>query len=577
MWGLAKIAIPIVHPLCNEILDYEKHFVVMLVQISSGGVMKKRIVLLLVMVFQKCDAEFADNILPTLTLDEKIGQLFIISSSAKILEKNVVDAIRKYHVGNILLGFGTLESCFKIINQLQSMSKIPLIISIDGEWGLNLRLSNALCFPKNLTLGALEDDSLIYELGKEIGKQFKLIGVNLNFAPVVDINSNPCNPVGGERSFGDDKERVAKKAVLFMKGLQDNGIIACAKHFPGHGDTSVDSHKKLPLIKHSLSRIKEVELYPFKKMIEAGVKAVMSAHICVPAIDDRLNRPITLSKKGMFDLLQTNLKFSGLVITDSLVMKAITNHYLPGEAELEAFLAGNDLLMITINTLPNAIRLIKNAIRKGIITNREFDKRVLKILQAKEWLRLHEYDQHKYFNIADFNTSYSRKLKRKIYEYAITLAKNNINSIPLKNIHKKIASLQISSKPQRHYQQKLIQFNPGMQSFMLNPNATKSECISMYNQLKNFDKTIVGIFDLNNFYQENYGLSNNILNFLNDLNINNDVILSIFGTPYCLKFFEHFDSVIVAYENCKNTQKGTVKIITGELNARGKLPISNYS
>lgn len=388
---------------------------------------------------QDSNFSVAENILKTLSLEQKIAQLFIIgiSNTQYLLtpviatnslfsnekeEKFTKDLaerlIIEYGVGGVhFVRYGTIESSMRAIKELQSLSKLPLLISQDFEWGLNMRLVDAIKFPYNLTLGAIKDNKLIYDLGKEIGRQCKLLGVHINFAPVADINSNPKNPIINVRSFGSDKYNVAEKCIQFMRGLQDAGIIACAKHFCGHGDTSVDSHIDLPVIAHDLARLHDLELYPFKQLIKAGIKAIMTAHMHVPAIDNRTNIPITLSSNAINNLLRKQLHFSGLVITDALDMQAISKYFNPGEVEIEAFVAGNDILLMSEN-VPAAISNFKKAIDLGRISLDDLDMRVLKILKTKEEFGLFNINSSFQDNLAvsDFNTESALNLKKKLDE-----------------------------------------------------------------------------------------------------------------------------------------------------------------
>ncbi len=347
--------------------------------------------------------QWARKILEGLTLDQKIGQLFMVAAiidqkSNDVLMQNapynmdpdhIELCIKKYHVGGMIFhGTCTPEKQMAATNYYQSLSSIPLLIGQDLEWGLTMRLRNTLRFPYNVELGKLKNNELIYKMGKEIGKQCKQLGVHMNFAPVVDVNNNPNNPVIGKRSFGDDPENVAQKGIAFMRGLQDVGIIACAKHFPGHGDTDMDSHFDLPKIPHARERLDAIELYPFRKMIEAGVQSVMLAHLEIPALDATKHLPSSLSYAITTKLLQHELGFQGLVITDGLGMQGVLKHHKPGELELKALLAGHDILLCPMD-VPKAVELIKLAIADGRFSEQKLDRRVYKILLAKEWAFSH--------------------------------------------------------------------------------------------------------------------------------------------------------------------------------------------
>lgn len=552
--------------------------------------MKKIIILFFLFFYSICYSQNSEEILKQLTLEAKIGQLFIISvnnddnlinekshdsSQEKIInvkeEKKsklaIEDIIKKYNIGGVhFVGYGKLENCKRAIKFVQSHTKIPLLISQDFEWGLTMRLKDALNFPKNMTLGAIEDNQLIYEMGKEIGRQCNLLGVHINYSPVVDVNTNPNNPIIGYRSFGHDKEDVAKKGIEMVCGLQDAGIIACAKHFCGHGDTDVDSHLDLPIIRHDIKRLQDIELYPFKRVIKAGVKSIMSAHIQVPALDAGENMPITLSKYVMTDILQKELGFNGLIITDALNMKGITKYFKSGEAEVQAFLAGNDILLMSVD-IEQGINAIKTAILDGKINLEELDRRVLKILKAKESLGLFDKKtENKKFSYTGFHTPEGKYLKRKLFYSAITLVKDDNNNIPLKEKNK-IALLQIGGLNKNANYKQLMQYYHDLSYFYFDNNLN-------IEKLNNYETIIISLFDLNKFAEQNFGINQIALNFLDKLlKTNKKIILTIFGNAYSLKLFNNFDSIIMAYEDDDDAQIGAAKVISGRLKAVGKLPI----
>ncbi|MCL5875114.1 MAG: hypothetical protein M1114_01445 [Candidatus Dependentiae bacterium] len=354
-------------------------------------------------VYEQCSGVWAKEILSSLTLQEKIGQLFIVAAASCFEQQEealatamfkspytmdpdyIKKLITQYHIGGLIFLYkSTPDKQIDAINEYQALSKVPLLISQDCEWGLSMRLYNTTVYPRNDLLGMLADKSLIYDLGREIARQCRAVGVHMNFAPVVDINNNPNNKVIGSRSFGGDAYQVADAALLMMQGLQDERVLACAKHFPGHGDTSIDSHFDLPIVLHDMKRLEELEMIPFKHLIDHGVASVMSAHLAIPKLEKDAQRASSLSYTIVTDLLEHELQFSGLKVTDALGMGAITKNYAPGQAELEAFLAGNDILLCPLD-VPQAIDLVEQAICDGKITEEELDRRVLKILKAKEW------------------------------------------------------------------------------------------------------------------------------------------------------------------------------------------------
>lgn len=372
---------------------------------------------------------WVESTLQSLTLREKIGQLFIVAAkSATIQEGSGVnsvesnpynaDAIRQlivdYGVGGVIfLGKTTTDAVTRSVSSFQELSKVPLLITLDAEWGLGMRLKDAMSFSRNDMLGKMDDD-VVRCVAQEIGRQLALIGVHMNFAPVVDVNNNPNNPIIGTRSFGDEPQLVAQKGIAFMYGLQDAGIIACAKHFPGHGDTAVDSHIDLPLILHDRDRLNNIELYPFVELIKGGVLAIMIAHLEMPALESGHHVPTSLSYSVVTNLLKNELNFKGLVITDALEMKGVSNYYEPGYIELQAFLAGNDILLCPLD-VPGAIDLIEQAIRDGRVAEQELDMRVRKILLAKAWtLTRHPLSTNPIYNYEQLHTPEAYVLQQQL-------------------------------------------------------------------------------------------------------------------------------------------------------------------
>ncbi|NTV83226.1 MAG: hypothetical protein HGA23_02865 [Bacteroidales bacterium] len=379
---------------------------------------------------------WADSILQTLTTEEMIAQLMVVRANTPNQEYyTVIDQyISKYNIGGVTFfgGHPTLQA--RQTNKWQSTAKIPLFISIDGEWGPAMRLDSMMAFPYQMTLGAVSNDSLIYKMGLEVARQCKRLGIQINFAPVVDINSNPNNPVIHMRSFGENKEDVARKGIMYMKGMQDGGLIVTAKHFPGHGDTGSDSHYTLPLIAHSKPRLDSLELYPFRKLIEAGLDGIMIAHLNIPSIEKTGNTASTLSEAVVTGLLRNELGFKGLIVTDALDMKGVTLNNAPGEIELEAFKAGNDILLLP-NNVPEAIRRLKEAFDKGEISNDQLRERCKKVLLYKYKAGLNRIKPVDTKGlIDDLSNPGTELLCRHLFEESVTIVKNNNNLIPLTSL-----------------------------------------------------------------------------------------------------------------------------------------------
>ena len=329
--------------------------------------------------------KWVDSVYNNLTVDQKIGQLFTIWVATKQgpeKMKEVSSIIKKNHLGGLIFSLGNIKDQAIATNEFQSISKVPLLIGMDAEWGIGMRLDDAFSFPFNMTLGAIDDNSLIYKVGKRIGVHAKRLGVHINFAPVTDINTNPNNPIIGSRSFGEDKNNVTLKSLAYLKGMQSEGIMGSAKHFPGHGDTSTDSHKALPIINFSSKRINDIELYPYKKLIKNGLSGIMVAHMEIPSLEKTPKLPSTLSKSIITKLLIKKLKFKGLVITDAMDMKGVVDFNKDESADVKAILAGNDILLMP-DDLDQSTLSIKKALNNGTITEKRLSHSVKKILMAK--------------------------------------------------------------------------------------------------------------------------------------------------------------------------------------------------
>ena len=394
--------------------------------------------------------KWADSIIINMSQEERISQLLMVaaySNKEKSHTTHISNLIKNYKIGGLMFLQGGPVRQAKLTNYYQSFSETPLMIALDAEWGVAMRLDSSIRFPWQMTLGAIQDEKLIYQMGKEVARQCKLIGVNINFAPVVDVNFNPDNPIIGNRSFGEDPFRVGELGVQYMKGMQDNKVLACAKHFPGHGDTDSDSHKGLPVINHSRERLNSVELVPFKMLIENGLGSVMVAHLNIPSLDNTKDLAVSLSPKVVNGLLKTDLRFEGLVITDALNMKGVSKFYKPGIVDVKALLAGNDVLLFS-EDVPQAINQIKLAIENGEITQVEVDERCKKILKSKYWMGLSEFIPLNLEKIEnEIITNNTNLINRKLVKNSITLVQNYDDLLPLKRLDTlNIASISIGEE-----------------------------------------------------------------------------------------------------------------------------------
>lgn len=516
---------------------------------------------------------WVDSIYEVLSWNERIAQLFMApaySDANTKHQKKLLHLVKSNKIGGLIFMQGGPIRQSQLNNRLQAVADVPLLIGMDLEWGLNMRLDSTLLYPNQLTLGAISKDTLIYQMGADIAQQMKTIGVHLNFAPVADINSNAQNPVIGYRSFGENKLKVASKTIEYMKGLQDHGVLACAKHFPGHGDTQFDSHKALPMINLSIARLDSIELYPFNKLINAGVASIMSAHLNVPAIDSALNTPTSLSKKAVTNLLKNKMAFDGLVITDALNMKSLDNVLPPGKLEVAAFQAGNDLLLFSKN-VPLAIKEIRKAMRKRAIKKEDLEASVRKILMSKYKVGLSQYQQVNPDNLClKLHQAESKVLQHRLYQDAITAVKNENELLPFHILDTTaFASLSLNElAPTFH--QTLGEYA----NFEAFNNLTKIPTELLIDQLKNYEVVVIGVFGMNNSPEKSYGVKKEDIKLIEAIGKHSKVVINVFGNPYSLSEFEEFDHVLCAYENNAYTQSLIPQGLFGAIDIKGTLPVS---
>lgn len=520
---------------------------------------------------------WVDSLLKNMTLDEKIGQLFMVAAYSNKDEasyQSVDKYIKDYKVGGLIFFQGTPQKQAELTNRYQAESKIPLWIGFDGEWGLGMRLDNTISYPRQLTLGAIDNTELIYDMGKEIARQMKRIGIHINFAPDIDVNSNPNNPVINDRSFGDNKFGVVRRGLAYMMGLQDNTILASGKHFPGHGDTDVDSHKDLPIVKHSAERLESVELYPFTQFIRYGVGSIMVSHLNVLALDAAPNFPATLSPQIVQQKLIDSMGFKGLIFTDAMNMKGITKYYPSGTAEVMAILAGNDVMLFP-DDVDKAMEGVRCAVlQDSIIPEELINRRVRKILAAKYWLGLNRYEPINLEGInEDINSEQAKFLKYKLVENAITVARDSGYILPVLNLQKRIAHVGIGSGKETVFSAMLDKYTQ-VDHFYIPKSESAATFKDVLDTLKDYHLVIADIQDMSRFASKNFGLTDNSVAFLKQLNRQNQTILTVFGSPYSLKYFQDFNTVIVGYNEEEEAESITAQIIFGARGAEGILPVT---
>jgi len=517
--------------------------------------------------------KWVDSVYNKLTFEERIGQLFMISaySNKDSAHTNMIDKLIQDHkIGGLIFFQGGPVRQAKLTNHFQQKSKTPLLIGIDAEWGLSMRLDSTYRYPWNMTLGAIRDKKLLEKVGAQMGEQSKRIGVHFNFAPVLDINTNPKNPIIGFRSFGENKENVAESALALMKGYQSLNLLATGKHFPGHGDTEIDSHAALPTINFSKERLNDVELYPYKKLFDEGLASVMVAHLNVPSLEPRENIPSSVSHNIITDVLKMQLQFKGLIFTDALNMKAAKNFRDPGQIDLEAFLAGNDILLCAEN-VPIAKEKICVAYQDSIISEERLAYSVKKILKYKYKVGLNDYKPIVTSNIyKDLNGPSNDALQYELYENAITVLKNKDEILPIKNLeNNKIAYVKLGDDVNSSFVSTLKKYTEITEVFDENVD-------SLNVKLKEFNTVIVGFHKSDKAWKK-YDFTETELLWLQEIAKKNVVILDVFTKPYSLltiPTFDEIEGVVVSYQNSDIAQIVSAELLFGAIDAKGKLPVS---
>lgn len=527
-------------------------------------------------IFEQKGNYWVDSVYNALTDEQRLGQLFMAAAYSRKndeIDNRLVEWITRYNLGGLIFMQGSPEKQAKFTNYYQSLAKTPLLISMDAEYGLKMRLDSTLKFPNQLTMGAMRNNELIYEMGAAMAKQCKRIGVHVSFSPVVDINNNPDNPVINFRSFGEQKELVTAKANAYMAGLQDNGVLACLKHFPGHGDTDSDSHYTLPSIQVSRERLDSLELYPYKQLFSKGAGSVMVAHLHIAAIDSGRNRPTSLSYKSTTQLLKNELGFNGLVFTDALNMKGVSNYFEPGEAELQAILAGNDVLLFSEH-VPLAIERIKKAIALQEIYWDDLESRIKKVLMAKYWCGLNKFQSINLEQITeDLNDNASKQLIQNIYEEAVTLVKDEFDQIPIQFLDgKKIVLLSVGKTSNNKLKESMLYYGP---ITFLQINSLKDlQATSIKSTIQEADELIMAFHLGNQHRSQKFGLDLSLVASLSEWATKKPIHALVFGNPYSLPYFSFAHSIMVMYEDNPATQLAAAEAFFGAIPLRGKLPVS---
>jgi beta-N-acetylhexosaminidase len=537
--------------------------------------------------FPNANLRWVDSVFNTLSIDQKIGQLMMPRGnySYDYDTARLHKIVRDYHVGGLVLFRNRPTAQALLVNRLQAMSKVPMMIGMDLEWGMEMRLDSTVRFPYQMTLGAMQgNENLIEEMGLQLAQQCKRMGVHINYAPVVDVNNNPNNPVINFRSFGENREKVTTKALAYMRGLQKGGIITSAKHFPGHGDTGVDSHTDLPVIGHTRNRLDSLELFPYRELIKNGLQGVMVAHLSIPSLDTTKNLASTLSQKIVTNLLRKDLDFKGLVFTDAMDMQGAVKFFPEGTANVKAILAGNDVLETFVD-VPAAFNAIKKALEKGEILQADIDTRVRRILTAKAWAGLDKYKPIELKNlIEDLNPKKSEALNRQLAEETITLLKNTDNILPLQSLDTlRIASLNIGnpsfgSKSPTDYQKMLSNYTD-VTHFNLDENSDEAAIQKVRESLKSYNLVLMAVNGQSVRPAKNYSINPKIQTLVAEFANSPKTVVSLFSNAYTLGKFDNLDkakALTITYQESPQMHEAvaTAELIFGAIGAKGKLPVS---
>ena len=508
---------------------------------------------------------YADSLYAKLSMDERIGQLYIVALYTN-KDQNHISGVRKLveqeTIGGIILMQDDAEQEIALVNEFQKKSRVPMLFGMDAEWGLYQRIKTAHKFPWAMTLGAIQDNNLVYEMASKIAEDAKKMGIYWNFAPVVDVNTNPKNPIIGNRSFGSDVQNVIAKALAYAQGLQDNGVLAAIKHFPGHGDTDVDSHLDLPVVKHSLERLNKIELAPFKALMDKKIGGAMIAHLYVPQLEKGKNIPASISYDIVTNLLKNKFRYEGLVISDALNMNAVAKKYPAGELDLRAFKAGNDVLLFS-QDVPTGKKLIKEAIQKGEISEKRLEESVKKILKTKYLLGLQNLRPLSSEGINSvLNNDSHAKISEKLYANALTLLKDEKQLFPLRE--KEVYYLPLEEASHEVFLQELSK-------------EIKVKKIS-FKEIQSIPENavvIIGLHKDNSTAYKPYKISWESKRLINQVKSRNRVILNVFGSPYALQDVDisGISSVLVSYENNPLSMKATAEAYLGKQKINGRLPV----
>jgi beta-glucosidase-like glycosyl hydrolase/CubicO group peptidase (beta-lactamase class C family) len=529
---------------------------------------------------QYLHSPWVDSVMRTLTPDQRVAQLFMVaaySNRKRIDEDSISTLIQQSGIGGLIFFQGGPVRQARLLNRYQAQSKVPLLVALDGEWGLGMRLDSTIRFPYQMTMGGIQNNALLYDMGQEIGRQFRRIGMHVNFAPVVDVNNNANNPVIGFRSWSENKRNVTAKSLEYMRGMQDAQVLAVAKHFPGHGDTDADSHFALPIIRADRRRLDSLELGPFRSLMSRGLGGVMIAHLNIPALDST-GTPSTLSAPIIQGLVQRQLGYQGMVFTDAMNMKGVTSKYPPGEADVRALIAGNDILEFSKN-VPKALQAVRAAIDSGRIKQADIDLRCRRVLALKQWAGLNRYRPIELRNLtADLNNPHAQYLAQRLQELSTTVLRNQKQLLPLQRLDTlRIATVLLGYQDTTDFQRMVTDYAPA-HHFNLPTTPSLDELARLREQLKGYNLLLVGLQNLGRLPATNFGISPEENVLLRELaGLKKKMVVSVFGSAYAvakLRDLPAADAVVLAYQESRNAQELAAQVIFGGVGATGKLPVS---
>lgn len=517
--------------------------------------------------------EWVDSVFKSLSKEEKIAQLMVIRAHSNLGPDHVAKVtsdIQKYNIGALCFFQGGPVRQAHLTNNYQALAKTPLMVTIDGEWGLGMRLDSVTRFPYQLTLGALKEDDLVYKMGLAVGLQCKRLGVHVNYAPVVDINNNPNNPVIGYRSFGEDKNKVAQLGVAYTKGMQDAGIMACAKHFPGHGDVDVDSHYDLPVVNKTIDQLTETELLPFKALFSAGVGSVMIAHLSIPSIDNTANKATSISKNAVTGLLKDQLGYKGLVFTDALEMKGVAKYFPGGTIAVESLIAGNDMLCLP-EDVGQTIEAVKKAIKDKKLSWNDIDEKVKKVLQSKYELGLHEWQPIDTNNLLDDLNARTNEIRYEVAKSTLTVLKNESGAFPVTG-KRKIAYVAIGTDRLNAFG-KRIKEDLGGDTFFFTYKDNDPERIFKAIENGRYESIVIGVHDYSLRPANNYNISQTAINLVKELQSFNAATF-VFGNVLAAGNFCFASNLVACYQDDDITQQAAADLLESKTVSMGKLPVS---